>query len=94
MKKIFFLNLTSRGVNRGVTQFHVQFTQVSRQFLAFNRKQKKLFRENCFENMVSVLSKKIQCVHQISLNKKCAFKIFSFLGFYFFVLFFQGHFMD
>ena len=57
-EKNIFRKLTSRGVNRGVTQFHAQFTQVSRQLSAFNRKQKKLFRENCFENMVSVLSKK------------------------------------
>ena len=38
----FFENWTSRGVNSGVPQFHTQFTHVSRQCWALNRKQKKI----------------------------------------------------
>ena len=38
-KKYFCENWTSRGVNRGVTQFHTQFTHGSRQCWALNRKQ-------------------------------------------------------
>ena len=37
----FFENWTLRGVNSGVTQFHAQFTHISRQFWALNRKQQK-----------------------------------------------------
>ena len=36
-----------------VTHFLTQFTHVSRHFGAYSRKQTKLFRENCFENVVS-----------------------------------------
>ena len=38
LKKIFFLNWSSRGVNSGVAQFHMQFTHVSRQFGALSKK--------------------------------------------------------
>ena len=92
MKKIIFENLTSRGVNRGVTQFHAQFTQVSRQFLAFNRKQKKLFKENCFENMVSVLSKTNPMCPSNYFEKKVCSQVFKFFGFLLFCTFFSRSF--
>ena len=51
MKKIFFENWTSRGVNRGLTQFHTQFMHVC----MFVENKKKKILENCFENVVSDL---------------------------------------
>ena len=41
-----------------VTHFVTQFTYVSRHVGVYCRKQKKLFRENWFENVVSDLKKK------------------------------------
>ena len=37
LKKIFFENWTSRGINRGITQFYTQFTHVSRQCWALKK---------------------------------------------------------
>ena len=53
LKKIFFQNWTSRGVNSGVTQLHTQFTHVFRQFWALNRKQNKNSLGNTVLNMWS-----------------------------------------
>ena len=41
-----------------VTHFVPHFTHVSRHFGVYCRKQKKLVRENCFENVVSEVNKK------------------------------------
>ena len=41
LKKDFFSNWTSRGVNSGITQFHTQFTHVSRKFWALSKKKTK-----------------------------------------------------
>ena len=40
-RKKYLKNWTSRGVNSGITQFQMQFTLVSRQFGALDRKLKK-----------------------------------------------------
>ena len=50
-------NLDLKGVNFGITQFATQFTPVSRQYRASNRKQKFKFRKNCCDTMVSDLWK-------------------------------------
>ena len=60
------------GLSWGNNDFVTQFTQVFRQFGVNCRKQKKKFRENCFENMVSNLPKKnCLCVHKTTFRKKC-----------------------
>ena len=84
-KILFFLNLTSRGVNSGVTQFHTQFTHVSRHFWARNREKKKKVENKCFDNLVSDLWKNGCMCPQNCFEKKCAHKFF--LKFYVFLLF-------
>ena len=60
------------GVKKAVTHFVMQFTHVSTHCGVYNRKQKQLFRENCFENMVSDLKQKISCVSKKLLLEKRA----------------------
>ena len=55
---------------------------------------KKKFRENCFENVVSDLEKNGLIGLKKYFKKKCDFKFYSFMYFYFFALFFQGNFTD
>ena len=58
------------GVKMAVTHFVTQFTHVSRHFGVYSRKQKNIFRENCFENIVSDLKNKNGlCVHKTNLRK-------------------------
>ena len=52
LKKYFFENWTSRGVNSAVTHFYTQFKHVSRYFWALNQKHK-IIRKNCFQIVVS-----------------------------------------
>ena len=56
------------GVKMAVMHFVTQFTHVSRHFGVF-RKQKKIFRENCFENLFSDLKKYVLCVHTTTFRK-------------------------
>ena len=49
---------TFMGVKMAVTHFVRHFTHVSRHFGVHCRKQKKLFRKNCFENVVSGVNNK------------------------------------
>ena len=53
-----------------VTYFVTQFTHVSRHFGVYSRKQKKSFRENCFENMVLDLKEKWPMCPQNYFKKK------------------------
>ena len=53
-----------------VTHFVTQFSHVSKHFGVYSRKQKKIFRENCFENVVSYLKKNVLCVHKTTFRKK------------------------
>ena len=53
---------TFMGVKMAITNFVMQFTHVSRHVEVYNRERKKMFRKNCFENMVSDLNKKIAYV--------------------------------
>ena len=46
---------------KAVTHFVTQFTHVSKYFGVYSRKLKKIFRENCFENLVSDLKKNVLC---------------------------------
>ena len=45
------------GVDLAITHFVTQFTYVSRHFRAWNRKEEKQIRDNCFENGVSEILK-------------------------------------
>ena len=83
-----FLNWTSRGVKRGLTQFHTQFTHVSTQCWALNRTQKKS-RENCFENVVSDFEPNCLICLAKYFEKKGDFKFLRFICFYFFAFFFK-----
>ena len=49
---------TFMGVKMAVTHFVTPLTHVSRHFGVYSKKQTKLFRENCFESVVSDLKKK------------------------------------
>ena len=49
----FFFNLTSRYENSGVTQFHTEFTHVSKKKMTFAKETKKIIQEKLVENMVS-----------------------------------------
>ena len=54
-----------------------QFTHVSRHFEAYSRKQKKLLKKNCIENMVSEIYQKNQFCPQNPpniLNVKCIYQ--------------------
>ena len=53
LKKLVCKIRTFMGKILAVTHFVTHFTHVSRQFEFLSRKQNKLFRENCFENVVS-----------------------------------------
>ena len=53
-----------------VTHSVTQFTHVSRYPRVKNRKQKKLFRENCFENVVSDLWNKMFLCQKSAFRKK------------------------
>ena len=59
------------GYVLAVTHFLTQFTHVSRHPIVKNRsKQKKFFRENCFENVVSnVWGKKVDASTKVLLEK-------------------------
>ena len=70
-----------KKVNFWVTQFATQFTPVSRQYRASNRKLKFKFKKNCFDNVVSYWQNMAQYVHNITLKKKIRFHFFSFLIF-------------
>ena len=64
--KKYFLKLgLPWGFFLAFMHFVRQFTHVSRHFRVFSRKQKKLFRENCFENLVSDLTEKLPICPQI-----------------------------
>ena len=54
------------------THFVTRFTHVSRHFWVYCREQKKVFRENCFANVVSDLKKNGLCVHKTTFRKKGA----------------------
>ena len=56
------------GVKMAVTHFVMQFTHVSRHFWVYSR-EKKMFRENCFENEGSDLTKNSLYVHKTILEK-------------------------
>ena len=53
-----------------VTHFVTQIMHVSRHFGVYSRKQKKLFRENGFENVVSDLKENSLCVQKTTFRKK------------------------
>ena len=53
-----------------VTHFVTQVTHVSRHFEVYSEKQKKMSRENGFENVVSDLTKNCLCVHKSTFRKK------------------------
>ena len=53
-EKIYVLNLDLKGINIGVTQFHTQFTHVSRHSGNYNRKLK-----NCLGKTVLKLRSQI-----------------------------------
>ena len=57
-------------VKMAVTHFVTQVTHVSRHFGVYHRKHKKLSRENCFENVVSDLTKKYPMCPQNYFQKK------------------------
>ena len=69
MEKRFFENWASRGVNSGVTQFHAQFTHISRQLVQKTKKNSlgktvlKLWSQFCCKIGMSV--------HKVTLKKKC-----------------------
>ena len=58
-----------QGVKKAVTHFVTQFTHVFKilEFIVENKKI--LFRENCFENVVSDLKKNVLCVHTTTFRK-------------------------
>ena len=57
-KKMVSNNRTFMGLIFAVMHFVTPFTNVSRHPQVSGRKHKKMFRENCFENMISEISKK------------------------------------
>ena len=63
------------GVKMAVTHFVTQFTHVVRHLEFRVENKKKLFRENCFENVVSDVKKNGLCVHKTTFRKKCKNKI-------------------
>ena len=80
---------TSRG-KLAITHFVTQLTHVSRHFRARNRKQKKTFQENCFENVVSEIHKKEWFCSYNSQRLGTLFYVF----FLFFSLFYKSSFVD
>ena len=49
---------TFMEVKMAITHFVTQYTHVSIHFGVYCRKQKQMFRENCFENVISDFKKK------------------------------------
>ena len=62
------------GAKMAVMHFVTQFTHVSIHFGVYSRKQQILFRENCFENVVSNLKKNVLCVHKTTFRKSAKTK--------------------
>ena len=68
-EKRVFENWTSRGVNSGVTQFHAQFTHISRQFWALNRKQKNCFGKTVLKMLSQICGKNPMLANKVTLKK-------------------------
>ena len=71
--RYFWKIWTFMGLKMALCTLHTQFTHVSRHFWASNRKQKKLLRKNCFENMVSDMWQKLLHLSIKWLWKKSVF---------------------
>ena len=75
MKKIILEKWTSRGVNSGVTQYHTEFTHVSRLFCALNRKQTKKLGKTGLKIWSQICRKMPEYVQKITLKKKVRFQV-------------------
>ena len=70
MKKIFFGNWNSWGVNSGVTQFHTQFTLVFRHFELCKENKKNSSGKTFLKMWSQILGNMAALVQEISLKKK------------------------
>ena len=69
------INLKTQIENAWMLDFHgvkIAVTHVSRHFGVYSRKQKKRFRENCFENMVT-FRKKVQILRKVKTKNHESF---------------------